>query len=118
MIIQLPPRAYYDSTPDRPTPFCVALVHEAQGFLVFRSYLTLAEIGRYSDEFDAGMAASNQTLSASGRQYAGMMGENTPFMAELATDPRFAEVAEQLIGSRNPWCIACDGNRHVGATEW
>lgn len=66
------------------------------------------------------MAAFNRThpTCTSDRMYAGMMGESTPFMAELACDPRFAEVAEQLIGSPNPWCIACDGNRHVGATEW
>lgn len=91
-----------------------------QGFLVLRSYLTPEEIQRYGDDFDAGIAEFNPeaTHPPTGRLYAGMMGPTTPFMAELAGDPRFADVAEQLIGSPNPWCIACDGNRHVGATEW
>ena len=45
-----------------------------------------------------------------------MMSASTPYFASLMDDPRFADVAEQLIGG--PVIpIAADGNRHVDDTS-
>eukprot|EP01052_Picozoa_sp_SAG31_P031415 SAG31_NODE_3326_length_4408_cov_3.213739_3_plen_109_part_00 len=90
------------------------------GFLVFRGLLTQDEISRYAAEFDRCFEVERLRSKPIGngdraKGYAGMMDEHTPFMAALSADPRFAATAEQLIGTPSPWCIACDGQRHVGA---
>src|SRR5206468_1529189 len=51
------------------------------------------------------------------RHYTGLMDERTPFIASLAEDPRFADVAEELL-DKPMLGIATDGNYYVGDTLW
>ncbi|MCY3760061.1 MAG: phytanoyl-CoA dioxygenase family protein [Gemmatimonadetes bacterium] len=92
---------------------------ETFGFLVFPQLLSSAEMERYSEEFDAGMAAWLDGEEFDGRQrhYATLMEEASPFIAGLADDPRFGDAAEQLFG-REGIAIAVDGSYMVGDTRW
>ncbi len=89
------------------------------GFLVFRQYLSPAEIAQYSREFNAGLDSWLEDGKHDGktRHYASLMEEKSPFIAGLADDPRFADVAEQLLG-KDVLAIAVDGNYHVDDTLW
>ena len=92
---------------------------ETFGFLVFRQLLSPAEMERYSEEFDSGMAAwlEGEEFDGEQRHYATLMEEASPFIAGLADDPRFGDVAEQLFGRRGI-AIAVDGSYMVGDTRW
>ena len=89
------------------------------GFLILRQLLSAAEIERYSREFDAAHRAwlGEQPYDGKSRHYTTLMDEYSPFIASLADDGRFADVAEQLLG-KDAVCIAVDGNYMVGDTEW
>ena len=89
------------------------------GFAVFRQYLTPQEITRYRDEFDRGLDSwiDGGIHDGKTRHYASLMEETTPFIGGLGRDPRFADVAEQLL-ERDVICIAVDGNYQVGDTQW
>ena len=89
------------------------------GFLVFRQHLRPDEAALYRREFDAGLDSWIEGGHHDGksRQFASLMEGTTPFIAGLARDPRFADVAEQLL-ERDVLCIAVDGNYQVGDTAW
>lgn len=89
------------------------------GFLVLRQLLSATEMERYSREFDAGHRAwlGDQPYDGKSRHYTTLMEEHSPYIASLADDPRFADVAEQLLG-KDVVCIAIDGNYMVGDTGW
>jgi hypothetical protein len=89
------------------------------GFLIFRQLLSPEESARYSREFDTGLDAwtENGRHDRKARHYASLMEKTTPFIASLADDPRFADVAEQLLET-NVLGIAVDGNYMVGDTQW
>ena len=90
------------------------------GFLVFRQLLTPSEMERFSQEFNAGLDSwltPGTKHDGSARHYASLMEATTPFIASLHDDPRFAGVAEQLLG-KDVLGIAADGNYYVGTTAW
>lgn len=89
------------------------------GFLIFRQLLSDEEMALYSREFNAGLDAWLEGGKHDGkrRHYASLMEENAPFIADLAHDHRFADVAEQLLG-KDVLAIAVDGNYHVNDTLW
>ena len=89
------------------------------GFLIFRQLLSGEEMALYSREFNAGLDAWLDGGKHDGkrRHYATLMEENPPFIAGLAHDHRFADVAEQLL-AKDVLAIAVDGNYHVGDTLW
>jgi hypothetical protein len=89
------------------------------GFLVFRQLLSAEEIALYSREFNAGLDSwiDGGKHDGKSRHYASLMEEQSPFIAGLAHDPRFAPVAEQLLG-KDVLAIAVDGNYHVDDTRW
>ena len=89
------------------------------GFLVLRQLLSATEMEHYSREFDAGHRAwlGDQPYDGKSRHYTTLMEEHSPYIASLADDPRFADVAEQLLG-KDVVCIAIDGNYMVGDTGW
>ena len=92
---------------------------ETFGFLIFRQLLNAAEVERYSREFNAGLNAwiKGGQHDRKARHYASLMEAHSPFIAGLADDPRFADVAEQLFGKKSLG-IAVDGNYMVGDTQW
>jgi hypothetical protein len=89
------------------------------GFLIFRGLFSSEETARYSSEFNAGLDAplGGQPHDGVKRHYTGLMDERTPFIASLAEDPRFADVAEELL-DKPMLGIATDGNYYVGDTLW
>ena len=89
------------------------------GFVVFRQLLTPAEMNLYDQQFNAGLDAWLDACPHDGkaRHYASLMEGASPFIAGLADDPRFADVAEQLLG-KAALGIAVDGNYMVGDTGW
>lgn len=88
------------------------------GFLTFRQYLTPDELKTYSDEFDAALEARRMQLGGDvKRVWTTLMDANTPFIASLIDDPRFADVAKQVLGG-DPIGIVTDGNYYVGDTGW
>jgi hypothetical protein len=89
------------------------------GFLIFRQLLSPAEMARYSEEFDRGLDAwlEGGKHDGTARHYASLMTTTTPFIAALADDHRFGDVAEQLM-EKPVLGIAVDGNYYVGATLW
>ena len=90
---------------------------ETFGFLVFRQLLSPAEMERYSEEFDAGMAAwlEGEEFDGEQRHYATLMEEASPFIAGLAAIPASATSPSQLFGRRGI-AIAVDGSYMVGDT--
>ena len=92
---------------------------ETFGFLVFRQLLSPAEMERFSEEFDCGMQAwlEGEAFDGTQRHYATLMEAASPSIAGLADDPRFGDVAEQLLG-RKGIAIAVDGSYMVGDTRW
>ena len=93
--------------------------YETFGFLIFRQLLTAKEMARYRSEFNTALDSwtDDGQHDRKKRHYASLMEQESPFIASLADDPRFADVAEQLIGS-DAICIAVDGNYMVGDTAW
>ena len=89
------------------------------GFLVFRQLLSPGEVDQYSRQFNAGLDAWLEAPPHDGqkRHYASLMEEESPFIAGLVDDPRFADVSEQLLG-KPTLGIAVDGNYMVGDTGW
>jgi ectoine hydroxylase-related dioxygenase (phytanoyl-CoA dioxygenase family) len=89
------------------------------GFVVFRQLFSSDEVARYSAEFDRGLDSWLESGKHDGaaRHYASLMTETTPFIASIADDPRFGDVAEQLMG-KDVLGIAVDGNYYVGDTLW
>ncbi len=89
------------------------------GFLIFRQLLSPDEIARYGVEFNTGLDTwlDGGEHDRKEPHYASLMEEASPFIASLADDPRFADVAEQLFG-KAMMCIAVDGNYMVGDTKW
>jgi len=88
------------------------------GFLIFRQLFSSDEVASYSREFDAGLGAWIGDMAAGqARVWAPLMDANTPFITSLIDDPRFADVAEQLLG-RPVIGILTDGNYYVGDTAW
>lgn len=90
------------------------------GFVVFRQLLTPEEMERFSDEFDLGLDSwlpAGTKHDGSARHYATLMDSITPFTASLLDDPRFADAAEQLMGTDSIGIVA-DGNYYVGDTVW
>ena len=89
------------------------------GFLIFRQLLSAGEMAQYSQEFNAGLNAwiDGGQHDGESRHYASLMEENSPFIAGLAHDHRFVDVAEQLLG-KDVLAIAVDGNFMVGDTLW
>jgi len=89
------------------------------GFLIFRQLLSSDEVEQYRREFDSGMEAwrNNGQQQEGTRLWAPLMDANTPFISSLLDDPRFADVAEQLLG-KPVVGILTDGNYYVGDTQW
>ena len=89
------------------------------GFLIFRQLLSPEESAQYSREFNVGLDAwiEGGRHDRKARHYASLMEETSPFIASLADDPRFVDVAEQLL-AKDVICIAVDGNYMVGDTQW
>eukprot|EP01048_Picozoa_sp_COSAG05_P004796 COSAG05_NODE_272_length_12454_cov_1460.218085_1_plen_263_part_00 len=94
---------------------------ETFGYLIFPELLCTDEVARYSAEFDLAIAADlvsgSHDLNHRRLAFAETMGEDTPFMASLADDPRFADVAEQLVG-RHVLHITCDARLFKGDVDW
>jgi len=91
---------------------------ETFGFLVFRQLLSAREMETYSREFSAGHDAwLEEPYDRTKRHYATLMEAASPFIAGLADDPRFGDVAEQLLGKKSIG-IAVDGNYMEGDTGW
>lgn len=89
------------------------------GFLVFRQLLSPEEMAQYSQQFNAGLDSwlDEPPYDGQTRHYGSLMEEHSPFIAGLADDPRFGDVAEQLLG-KPALGIAVDGNYLVGDTGW
>lgn len=88
------------------------------GFLIFRQVLTPAEVEQFSGEFDRGLAARlGRPHDGEKRVWATLMDDDTPFIASLVDDPRFADVAEQLL-DKPTLGIGTDGNYYTGDTLW
>ena len=89
------------------------------GFLIFRKLLSPDEVARYSRDFYNGLDAwlDGGEHDRKERHYATLMEEASPFIASLADDPRFGDVAEQLF-QKAMMCIAVDGSYMVGDTKW
>ena len=90
------------------------------GFLILRQHLTADDLVRINPEFDAAI----NSLLPRGGEYDGktrlgrqFMDADTPLLAALGDDPRFADVAEKLLG-RAPICIGIAGNYYTGDTRW
>ena len=91
---------------------------ETFGFLVFRKLLSPDETRQYSAQFTAGLDDwLDAPFDGTAGHYASLMEEVSPFISGLADDPRFADVAEQLLGKES-LAIAVDGNYLVGNTGW
>ncbi len=90
------------------------------GFLILRQQLTAEELERINPEFNAAI----ESLLPPGAEYDGktrlgrlFMDADTPTLAALGDDPRFADVAEQLLG-KAAICIGIAGNYYTGDTRW
>ena len=90
------------------------------GFLILRQHLPADDLERIYPEFNAAI----ESLLPPGAQYDGktrlgrlFMDADTPLLAALGDDPRFADVAEQLLGTA-AICIGIAGNYYTGDTRW
>ena len=90
------------------------------GFLILRQQLAEEELERINPEFNAAI----ESLLPPGAEYDGktrlgrlFMDADTPTLAALGDDPRFADVAEQLLG-KAAICIGIAGNYYTGDTRW
>ena len=89
------------------------------GFVTFRQLLSPEEMGIYNREFDRGL----QAWAQHGR-HAETYGpcvplhdSDTPFIASLLDDPRFADVAEQVLETK-VLGIWSDASRRFAETPW
>ena len=90
------------------------------GFLIFRQLFSPEEVRVISREVDTGLDAflPNNTLHDRIKRHGdSLMDANTPFIASLIDDPRFADVAEQLL-DKAVIPVATDANYFVGDTGW
>ncbi len=89
------------------------------GFLVFRQLFSPEELKRFSEEFDRGLdiGLEGGQHNRQARHYALLTYETTPFSCSLHDDPRFADVAEQLLG-KPVLGVSVNGNYYVGDTQW
>lgn len=89
------------------------------GFLVFHNLLSPAEVDLYRQEMDAGLDARIEGGNHDGtkRFWAYLNDSDTPFITSLSDDPRFGDVAEQLLG-KDVIAICGDSNYYVGDTQW
>ena len=91
------------------------------GFVVFRQLLSPRRDGALQRGVRPGVWTAWLPAGAkhdgSARHYATLMDSITPFTASLLDDPRFAEAAEQLMGTDSIGIVA-DGNYYVGDTQW
>jgi hypothetical protein len=90
------------------------------GFLILRQHLPSDDLERIYPEFNAAI----ESLLPPGTQYDGktrlgrlFMDADTPFLASLGDEPRFVDVAEQLLGTA-AICIGIAGNYYTGDTRW
>jgi hypothetical protein len=90
------------------------------GFLILRQHLTADDLERINPEFNAAI----ESLLPPGTEYDGktrlgrlFMDADTPLLAALGDAPRFADVAEQLLGTA-AICIGIAGNYYTGDTRW
>lgn len=89
------------------------------GFVVFRQLFSPGEIQKFSHEFDSELDSwlPDGVHDGKARHYASLMDSNTPFATSLMHDPRIADAAEQLLGTRILG-IGIGGSYHVGDTAW
>ena len=89
------------------------------GFLVMRQVFTPQELDTIDAEFKHSLDSlyRHKPFDGSSRQWAMMLGPDTPFFASLLDDPRFYETAEQLYGE-DVFAVNCDALRYVGNTNW
>ena len=90
------------------------------GFLILRQHLSADTVERLSPEFNAAI----DSLLPPGTQHDGkerigrvLLDGDTPLLTALADDPRFANVAEQVLDTE-AMCIGIAGNYYVGDTRW
>ena len=90
------------------------------GFVTFRQFLSAEELKRINPEYNAAV----DSLLPPGTEFDGkarigrqFMDVDTPSLAALGDDPRFADVAAQLLG-KEAICIGIAGNYYVGDTRW
>lgn len=88
------------------------------GFLVFRQHLSAEELERLNPEFNAAIDAlvppSGKSTERVGRLF---LDADTPLLSALGDDPRFADIAEQVL-EQAAICIGIAGNYYVGDTRW
>jgi hypothetical protein len=91
---------------------------DRDGFLFLRGHLEPDESARWREEIRSRLDRTREFPRGCGRpHWAPMMDEDTPFVASLIDDPRFAGVAEQLL--RRPVLgEGTDGSEYVGDTAW
>ena len=88
------------------------------GFLVVRECLTEAEMLEYSFEFNRAIDAIGRVKKGSNTgHYAMMVGSRAPLTARLMEDPRFFDVASQLLGAP-VLCAGAGGHLFSGDTRW
>jgi len=90
------------------------------GFPTLRRHLSAAEMVRIDDEFSSAMRATLPSKSThDGRSNLNrlLMDADTPLLASLADDQRFADTAEQLLPT-GAICVQVAGYFYMGATRW
>jgi hypothetical protein len=90
------------------------------GFVTFRQFLSADELKRINPEYNTAL----DSLLPPGTEFDGkerlgraFVDVDTPLVAALGDDPRFADVAAQLLG-KEAICIGIAGNYYVGDTRW
>ena len=88
------------------------------GFVIMRNAFTKDELHTIQAEFDhrAAVASSYEPFDGTKPQGFNTMGDDTPFIASLLEDSRFAEAAEQIFGDVLGYIA--DAKRYVGNTSW
>ncbi len=89
------------------------------GFLIFRQLLVPEEMVCYNREFDSGMEAWRKRFKGEQINHfcVPLMDGDTPFICSLLDDHRFADVAEQLLGT-DVIGIWSDAAWMSGDTQW
>lgn len=89
------------------------------GFLIFRQFLSAEEMETYNREFDHGLESwlRHGRHAESYGPCVPLHDSDTPFIASLLDDPRFADVAEQVLGTK-VLGIWSDASRRDSDTPW
>jgi hypothetical protein len=89
------------------------------GYVIFRNFFTPDEMKIIQREVSAEQAEqyAHTPFDGSRRHWTVMMGEKTPFFANMLEDPRFLVAARQMFGN-DVLGIMTDSNRYVGDTPW